>query len=315
MDTAITKPKTGPKDFFLYLSAMAALYVSVGSLIRLLFGIIDFTNPDRLDYYGTFYTGGIRFAIASLIIIFPVYLIVSYVLRTSVVREPARSELWVRKWFIYITLFVAAGIVIGNLVAVVNTFLGGELTARFALKVLSMVVIAAAVFGYYYYDLKRASRGEGGTQPLFIGAAVVAVVAAIVGGFLVAGSPATQRDLRFDEQRIGDLQNLQWQVVEYWRAKDVLPAELSLLEDPLRGVRAPKDPQSDEPYGYMVLRPLTFELCATFERESTDNYGPEFARPKEFADGIGDVSWAHSSGEQCFERTIDPDFFPEPIVR
>src|SRR3989344_4888912 len=149
----LVKPKTGPKDFFLYLSAMAALYVSVGSLIRLLFGIIDFTNPDRLDYYGTFYTGGIRFAIASLIIIFPVYLIVSYVLRTSVVREPARSELWVRKWFIYITLFVAAGIVIGNLVAVVNTFLGGELTARFALKVLSMVVIAAAVFGYYYYDL------------------------------------------------------------------------------------------------------------------------------------------------------------------
>jgi hypothetical protein len=36
---------------------------------------------------------------------------------------------------------------------VVYTFLGGELTARFLLKLVVVAIIAGAVFGYYRWDL------------------------------------------------------------------------------------------------------------------------------------------------------------------
>jgi len=306
------KPKTGPKDFFLYLAAMITLYMTVGSLIRLVFGIIDFTNPDQLNYYSSFYTGGIRFAIASLVIIFPVYLIISWILRKSIIKDQARSELWVRKWFIYITLFVAGGIVIGDFVAVVNQFLGGEITARFILKMLSMAVISLAVLGYYWYDLKRASRNDSRSQPMFIVISSLIVLAAIVGGFMVAGSPTSQRELRFDETRVSDLQSIQWQIVDYWQNKRVLPTELSFLEDNIRGYSVPRDPETKNEYGYILSGAETFELCATFTLPSPPNRGDLQKPSRVYEFGVSE-NWDHESGEVCFERTIDPDFFPKPV--
>jgi len=45
----------------------------------------------------------------------------------------------------------AALVVIGDLVALVYNFMGGDLTARFVLKVGAILVVAGAVFGYYRY--------------------------------------------------------------------------------------------------------------------------------------------------------------------
>jgi hypothetical protein len=59
----------------------------------------------------------------------------------------------------YITLFVAAGVLIGDLISLVFNFLGGELTVRFVLKVLTVGVIAGTIFGHYLWDLRKEESG------------------------------------------------------------------------------------------------------------------------------------------------------------
>src|SRR3989344_9305603 len=73
------KPRTSPKDFFLNLLSMAALYMSAGSFIALIFQYINIFFPDVLDsrsYGGNPLDAAydaIRFAISTLIVSFPVY--------------------------------------------------------------------------------------------------------------------------------------------------------------------------------------------------------------------------------------------------
>jgi hypothetical protein len=40
-------------------------------------------------------------------------------------------------------------------VSLINTFLGGELTLRFFLKVLTVLFVAGSIGGYYIWDLKK----------------------------------------------------------------------------------------------------------------------------------------------------------------
>ena len=142
---------------------------------------------------------------------------------------------------------------------------------------------------------------------------VVAVV--IVAGFFVVGSPKEERMRRFDEQRVQHLQQLQWNIIEYWQSKGKLPVQLADLNDPTRGVIVPTDPETGESYGYEIKKSEAFALCATFQTETvSENLSPRMAKPipaiPEFSDGIsgGDV-WTHGPGRVCFDRTIDKDFF------
>ena len=59
-----------------------------------------------------------------------------------------------RRQLTYVTLFIAACALIGDVTSVVYSFLGGELTTRFILKVLTVGLIARAVFGYYLSELR-----------------------------------------------------------------------------------------------------------------------------------------------------------------
>lgn len=311
------KPKTGPKDFFLYFAQMVTLYVSAGSLIALLFGIINYlvVDPAAGPFYYGGYSGGMRFAIASLIIIFPLYLFLVRQARKEVVREPTKSGLWVRVWFIFITLFLTGAALVGDLIAVLNSFLGGELSLRFFLKVFAVLVVAGAIFGYYFFDLRRAARGGGGVRTSLVWVAALVVLATLITGFFVMGSPLAQREYRLDQDRANDLLSIQWEIVNYWQSKEALPADLAVLEDDLRGFRAPVDPVTGEPYEYGVTGGLSFELCATFDRESRDDLEGRGSYPAydEFSRAFPEgSSWEHEAGRQCFERTIDPDFF-EPI--
>lgn len=309
MNNDTTTPRTTPKDFFLYLAAAITLYISAGSLLALLFHIIDTALPDALNpSYGGIYAGGIRFAIASLVIIFPLYLFLSWFIRKGIVANAEKAHIAIRKWFIYFTLFIAGAAMVGDLIALINTFLGGEITSRFILKVLAMLVVAGTVFWYYLYDLRRTDRGDMRVRTSFVWIAALCVLAAIVGGFVVAGSPMTARSLRFDQERVMHLQNIQWEVVNYWQSKGKIPSALSDLEDSITGFRAPSDPQTGASYTYTVTGARAFTLCATFslasspeETRAYPKYAPEFGMEE---------NWAHEAGEHCFDRTIDPDRFP-----
>jgi len=205
----------------------------------------------------------------------------------------------------------------GDLIAVLNSFLGGELSMRFFLKILAVLLVAGGVFGYYLYDLRRTAQGSKKVRGSLVFLAGLFVLAALVTGFVVMGSPFTQRAYRLDEQRIGDLSNIQWQVVNYWQSKEVLPSELVALEDDLRGFQLPVDPVTGALYRYQITGSLSFELCSTFDQESRKELKGRGEYPvyDEFSSVFPEGStWEHESGDVCFERTIDPDFL-KPTAR
>ena len=152
------RPKSSPKDVFLHLLAIITLYVSAGGFIALLFQYINILFPDQLNSYDSYRISSaystIRWAIASLIILFPAYIGVSWFLQKEYVNNPLKRELRVRRWLIYFTLFAAGLIIMGDLVSLIYWFLSGELTARFILKIATVLIVAGVVFGYYLWDTR-----------------------------------------------------------------------------------------------------------------------------------------------------------------
>jgi hypothetical protein len=61
----------------------------------------------------------------------------------------------VRRWLTYLTLFSAACALLGDFATLVYNVLGGELTVRFLLKVLTVGLIAGTAFFYYLRDLRQ----------------------------------------------------------------------------------------------------------------------------------------------------------------
>jgi len=162
MNEQATQPaghkKSSPKDVFLHLLAIITLYVSAGSFVSLLFQYINIYFPDPLDqgYYtlaGAYQA--VRFAVASLIVMFPAYVITTRFLNQSYKTEPEKRNLRVRRWLVYFTLFAAGLIMLGDLVTLIYNFLNGDLTTRFALKILTVLIVAWSVFWYYFRDLRQ----------------------------------------------------------------------------------------------------------------------------------------------------------------
>ncbi len=304
--------KSSPRDVFMYLFATIALYFSAWSVINLALQYINVAFPDPLNpYYQP--DSSIRWSMALLIIIFPAYLWVSRVLHRDLVSEPRKNELRIRRWLLYLTLFLAALLIIGDLVALIYNFLEGELTMRFSLKVLSVLAVAAAIFWYYLYDLRAKAAVLAPKALLFVRGTVAAVCILIIAGFFIAGSPFRQRLVRFDLQKTNDLQNLQGQIVNYWQRKETLPASLDDLRDTISGYVPPRDPQNGTAYEYHPTGALAFELCAEFNLTSQGSQaGTSYARPP-YPASVGpgvNESWDHVAGHVCFPRTIDPDLYP-----
>lgn len=151
-------PKTSPKDVFLHLLAILTLYGSAIAFTTLLFQYINILIPDPLEYNP--YTrdsaySSIRWAIASLIVIFPAYIATGWFLNKNYIHFPEQRNLKIRKWLIYFTLFAAALIIMGDLVALIYNLLQGELTLRFFLKISTIFFVAGSIFSYYLWDLRR----------------------------------------------------------------------------------------------------------------------------------------------------------------
>lgn len=313
MDTAENiqpKPRTSAADFFLHLGVVVALYVQVISFLNLVFDLITYAFPNQPLSYGIA-TESITIPVASLIIVVPLYLFLTRLLNRSYDHNPEKKQLWVRKWLIYLTLFIAGLAIATDLIVLVFKFINGDIiTVGFLLKVLSVFLVLAAVFSYYLADIRdKIDRSKNKTYALAVGVAVLLVIGL---GFFIIGSPAKQRMLKIDQQKVYHLQNIQNEIVSYWQAKQKLPARLEDVEDSLAYFTLPLDPETQVNYEYNVVGPLSFELCATFnlplEGEEKSKGAP---RPAyiDYPDQFGG-SFQHEAGRVCFTRTIDPDRYP-----
>lgn len=305
-----TNAKMTPRDFFLNLGALITLYITVPTLLTLIFRIIDEAYPRIERVYYT--VSSISFPVATLIVVFPLFILFSWLMFKSYKDVPEKREHFLKKWIIYITLFISGALIVGDLVTVLYYFLDGQLmTTGFILKVLAVLIVAGAVFGYYISDLLGRLTPQ--RNKIWMGVAVVLVLGSIIWGFSVIGSPRTQRLMKYDQMKQDDLQSIQAQIVNYWQQKSALPQSLDGLSNPLSGFMVPVDPQTQQPYEYIKVSDKGFQLCATFNRESRNNNADTETRaltsqiyPYNFAD----ENWKHGEGQVCFTRTIDPELYP-----
>jgi hypothetical protein len=152
------KPYLIAREAFVYLVLFSTLYVSAFNLGGLIFQLINRAFPDpAVDPVLALQASreAIRWAISLLVVAFPVFVFVSWTNERAVRRDPSRRLSKVRRWLTYLTLFVAASILIGDVTSIVYNLLGGELTTRFVLKVLTVGVIAGAVFAHFRRDLRK----------------------------------------------------------------------------------------------------------------------------------------------------------------
>lgn len=311
------KPKTTPKDFFLWAGAMVALYVGVFEYIALVWDYINYAIPDPLQYFPADpYQSGISWEMASLIVLTPLFILLMWLIRRDIRTDASRREIWPRRWLLFLTLFLAGLTIAVDLIYVLYAFLNGtDITARFLLKALVVLLVAAVGFMHFLADLWNYWEQYPSRNRLVAAATGLLVIATIVVGFFVVGTPAQARLYRFDEQKVNDLQSIQAQIVSYWQAKQKLPASLSDLSDPISGFTAPIDPQNGEPYTYRITgaSAMAFELCANFNAASRGNEQGISAPALPASKGVQE-SWKHGAGQTCFERAIDPELYP-PIKR
>lgn len=154
------RPWLSAREAFFYLLLFATLYLSAWHVGSLLFNLIERAFPDPADpaYALVRLDASMRWSVASVVIAFPVFVFLSRHLSLELARSPAKRLSAVRRWLTYLTLFIAATVLIGDMIALVYNLLGGELSARFLLKVLVVAVIAGTIFGWYLHDLRREER-------------------------------------------------------------------------------------------------------------------------------------------------------------
>ena len=306
-------PKITAKDFFLWAGAMVTFYWSIFAFVSLIFDYLNHAFPDPLPYYAGSYAGNVSYEMAALIVLFPVFLLLMRVIRRSIEGDPSRAQIWVRRWALVLTLFVAGAALAGDLITLIKYFFDGDVTVRFLLKVLVVFLVAGGVFLHFLADMRGYYERNPDKARLMTWATAVLVLVTIVAGFFIVGTPWEARKYRFDEQKVSDLQNIQYQVVNYWQLKQALPAALTDLADPISGAYIPVDPQTGQPYEYSVTGPMSFELCASFNAEArsqTVNGRTVPLAPYPAAEKGVVENWQHGEGRTCFTRTIDPERYP-----
>src|SRR3989344_5113229 len=251
--------KASAKDFFLHLGAIVALYVIAGNFINLLFRIINKAYPEVASYNYYFQSGSeISLPVATLIIVFPIFVILSSLVNKIYEITPEKRELGIRKWLTYITLFVAGIMLAGDLVMVLYKFLDGQdLTLAFLLKALVVLLVSGVVFGFYIQDIReQVSIKQRKMWAIIVG---VVILISIILGFSVIGSPQSQRLIKQDNQKIMDLQNMQYQIINYWQINGTIPEKWESMMI---------DGETDKPYEYKKTGAMSFKLCAEFNKES-----------------------------------------------
>ena len=146
------------RDAFMYLLSFLTLALWTQALGEMAFIIINRSIPDVLNRsYGN-PSWQVAFCLARLIVAYPIYLLVMRQILKELALYRHKSFSGVRQWLTNLTLLIAAIVGISTVIAFLASFLQGELTVRFVLKIAVILVIDGGVLWYYSAWLKRRPR-------------------------------------------------------------------------------------------------------------------------------------------------------------
>lgn len=305
--------KAATLDIAVNLFSFILLGIVAGALIVLLFALINRSFPEPGELLGEYLqiatAREIHRSLASLAIAFPLYAFATrwWLMRFAEGHE--RSESRLTKWLTYIVLLVASMVIVCDLIAVVYSMLQGEMTKRFVLKVIVILGVAGAVFGFYLFERRAVQFSKPILPGVFKGfgwGATAMILLAAIAGYLSAGSPKTARSLAADAARANDLTSLSACIEHFARNRGNLPGTLEQLERASISTNCPTyDRETRQRYGYRIVvasrpegssRVGDFELCAQFALPSASN---GMMVPS------GAESWRdHTAGRSCRVKTV-----------
>jgi membrane protein YqaA with SNARE-associated domain len=302
--------KASTADVVINFFSFILLGVVATALGILWFNIIGIFFPDPLDslgYYGeSAAASAIHYSIAALLIGFPLYCAAMRIWFRTFREDEGRTESNLSRWLTYLVLLAASVTIVGDLITVVFTFLQGEITVRFFLKALTILVIAGFVFGFYFLERRKIQYRKDISRSVFrnFGSGVSAFIAlGLALGFFAGGSPETARKQSFDTQRASDLSSLSGCIESYAADLGQLPSSLAdLRQSSSYGYCAEylQDPETKAEYGYRVVTPSRpagaarigeLELCAEFAL-GTDGI-------RNTMGGTDAIWYEHGTGRSC----------------
>lgn len=287
------------KDFFINLGATISLYTVVGSLITLLFSVINKAYPQVINGY--YYSSSISWPVSILVIFFPIFIGLMWLLGKDYELNP-ESKSTIHRWLTCLTLFIAGLVLAGNLITVLYYFIDGrELTTAFLLKALVLFVITGGIFGYYISDIRGNLTPK--NRNIWRIFAFIIVIGSIVWGFSVLGSPRTQRLYKYDAEKVTSLQNMVGQIEAYYGTYSKLPATAEDLKS-INFYGLVLDPQTKLPYEYVKTGDLTYKVCAEFNKASEMDNASQ-------AMYYGNATWNHPVGKYCFDQKVNIFMYPK----
>jgi len=278
-------------EIFVNLLSFGLLGVVAGAVGNLYFGIINKYVPDPLNFFNA---TPIHYAIAALIIAFPLYFWAEVFWFRKFSKNPEKTESKISKWLTYIILFIATGAIIGDLIAVIFNYLQGELSLRFFLKALTILAIAGMGFWFYFLERKKIQYKKA-VSPLYFkligGLMILIVVVGIVFGFLAAGTPSKARLQRLDIETADNLSQISYAINDFAASQNKLPAGISQLKNnpTYAGYFYGISEEGIKNYEYRITDKTHYQLCGTFNLATTDlNTMP-----------VGQIWSQHEAGKVC----------------
>jgi Domain of unknown function (DUF5671) len=287
------------KYAFYYLLSLVALIFTAISVGMIAFGIINKTIADALTMRNGV-SDSLKFAISALFIATPIFFTMQTLINKGLRSGELDKESGVRRWLTYFILLVSSVTILGVFIGVLNNFLAGEFTISFILKSLSMLIISAAVFSFYFYDIKRANVIDKSlVMRIFFIASLSIIVITFVAAWFFIESPVVTRAKRLDQNLVNNITSLENAVNSYNDKYKKLPENLEEVKnnrDIYLDARSLVDPETNMGIVYHKKGVDTFEFCATFR---TDNKNVD---PREDAT-YSDPTKLHLAGYQCIPVT------------
>jgi len=138
------------RDAFYYMLNFITLGFWTVALGQIFYRLIAYWIPDttQTTYYGSL-RDDLSWQAATVIVAFPVFLYVHSLIQRELRNRPDLYDSGVRRWLTYLTLVIAAIIVLTDAAWVIQALIKGELTLRFILDSLVLLVLGGGVFVYY----------------------------------------------------------------------------------------------------------------------------------------------------------------------
>jgi hypothetical protein len=320
---AVPKPvmPSSAKELFLYLLLFSALYMTVMGIGAVLYQLINMAFPDPTDNDYDYLIGTVesrlRSGVAVLVVFLPAYLYIDRRIAALKRADPQHVRSDVRRKITYLTLYVAATILLTDIYYLIWAWLDGELFTRVLLKCLVVAGLAVLILGRYLYELRADERhAPGRSEVVRLGMLTVTVIAAVSASIVAMSNvspPEKERQRNVDEQRENGLKVIDDSIMTYARDHKALPASLDDLSR-AKHVKFPKDPVTAKPYGYVRLNSTEYRLCTSFYGAGVREEGGVETLDIDSVVGSESTFRDHPAGAYCFPLSAKAAVSAQPDV-